>query len=271
MLNVAGRSSRVESFPAYVRLVRKRGPQPYWTPVAPVHRLVSYPLSYLYVRLGLTPLAVTLWGLVLALAGLALLAWAPFEPGWPLWTGLALLNLGVIHDACDGEVARYRLHHRLQSTATYRVGIFVDFWAFAVVVQSLLPLTLAWLAHGQGAPGWLLPLGGAATVLLLAAYVAGFARAAYWPNATPNPADASLSLAAGGPGWLRIARKAYFWGFETALFTTHATLVVAAWAWRGGLPVWALAYVVAVAGILALAFLVATVSTLRQFDPPHGA
>ena len=53
----------MEGFAAYVRIVRKRGPQPYWTPVAPLHRLVSYPLSYLYAAAGLTTAAVTLLGL----------------------------------------------------------------------------------------------------------------------------------------------------------------------------------------------------------------
>ncbi|MEA3136916.1 MAG: hypothetical protein QOC71_1197, partial [Thermoplasmata archaeon] len=62
----------MEGFGAYLGIVRKRGPQPFWTPVAPLHRVVSYPLSYVYVALGLTPLAVTLLGLAVALAGAVL-------------------------------------------------------------------------------------------------------------------------------------------------------------------------------------------------------
>jgi hypothetical protein len=70
-------------------------------------------------------------------------------------------------------VARYRLHHKLQSTATYRVGIFADFWAFAVVVQGLIPALLGWLAWRRGAPygEWALGLGVAAAFLLQTAYL----------------------------------------------------------------------------------------------------
>lgn len=257
----------MEGFVRYVGLVRKRGPQPYWTPVAPIHRVFSYPLSYVYCALRLTPLTVTLIGLLLALAGLALLATEPL--GTPLfWTGLALLNLGVIHDACDGEVARYRIQHGLQSTATSRVGIFADFWAFAIVVQGLLPAVLgflAWrhdLAYGAIAFG----VGVAATLLLHSAYLAGFARQAYWPGRGPAPHEESLSLAAGGPAWLRFARKTYFYAFETAMFTTHATIVVVAWTLAGGEPSWAAAYILAVACALALAFFAGLVQALRRFD-----
>jgi hypothetical protein len=257
----------MESFPAYLRITRKRGPEPYWTPVAPVHRLVSYFFSYTYCALGLAPLAVTLWGLALALAGFALVAMHPLGGAW-LWVGLGLVNLGVIHDACDGEVARYRLHHRLQSTATYRVGMFADFWAFAVVVQALLPVMLGFLAWRRGAPTGALSLGLglAAAFLLQSAYVVGFARQAYWPGRGKGPAEESLSLAEGGPAWLRVARKAYFYCFETAMFTTHATLVVVAWTLVGGTPVWAAAYALAVACALALAFLAGILQGLRGFD-----
>lgn len=257
----------MESFPRYVALVRKRGPQPYWTPVAPLHRVFSFPLSYLYAAAGLTPLAVTLAGLLVALAGFALL-WSFPLGGTPFWLGLALVNLGVIHDACDGEVARYRIHHKRQSTATYRVGIFADFWAFAVVVQALLPFTLGYLlwARGHAWGGWALALGAAAAFLLQSAYVAGFARKAYWPGRGKGFEEESLSLAAGGPLLLRVARKLYFWAFETAMFTTHATVVAALWTLAGGTPWWAAAYALAVAAAVALAFLAGTVQTLRRFD-----
>lgn len=255
----------LESFAGYLRIVRKRGPQPYWTPIAPVHRLFSYPLSYLYCALGLTPLAVTLWGLLLAVAGAVLvLAW-PLG-GWQLWTGLALLNLGVVHDACDGEAARWRIHHGLQSPKTYRVGMFADFWAYAIVVQALIPAVLGYAALRRGAPEALAWLGAAAAFTLLAAYVAGFARPAYWPGRVPSPAEASLSLAAGGPLWLRAARKLYFYAFETAMLTFHATAVLAVWTVVGGTPWWAVAYVAGIAAALLLAFLVGLAQTLRRFD-----
>ncbi|MCA1812028.1 MAG: hypothetical protein LC623_08475 [Halobacteriales archaeon] len=257
----------MESFPRYVGIVRKRGPQPYWTPVAPLHRVVSFPLSYLYVALRLTPLTVTLLGLLLALPGFALLAFWPLG-GTPFWAGLALLNLGVVHDACDGEVARYRIHHRLQDPATSRVGIFADFWAFTIVVQALLPAALGFIAWRRGTDLGLLGLGLglAAAFLLHSAYVAGFARQAFWPGRGRGPHEESLSLAAGGPGWLRLARRAYFYTFETAMFTTHATLVLAAWTLAGGNPAWAVAYVLAVTAAIALAFLVGLAQTLRGFD-----
>ncbi|MEA3191331.1 MAG: hypothetical protein QOD77_1913 [Thermoplasmata archaeon] len=255
----------MESFGGYLRIVRKRGPQPYWTPIAPVHRLFSYPLSYLYCALGLTPLAVTLLGLAVAVAGATLVLGSPLG-GWQLWTGLALLNLGVVHDACDGEVARWRIHHRLQSPKTYRVGMFADFWAYAIVVQALLPAVLGYVAFQRGAPVALAWLGAAAAFMLLAAYVAGFARPAYWPGRGPSPADESFSFAAGGPPWLRLARKAYFQVFETAMFTFHATVVVGAWTVVGGAPPWAIGYVAFVGAALTAAFLVGLAQTLRRFD-----
>lgn len=258
----------MEGFAAYLRIVRKRGPQPYWTPVAPLHRLVSYPLSYLYTAAGLTPLAVTLLGLELALVGVALVLAMPV--GDPFWyTGLALLNLGVIHDACDGEVARYRIHHKRQSPATSRVGIFADFWAYAILVQALIPFTVAFTAWRAGFPVWLPILGAAAAFLLLSSYVAAFAQRAYWPQAGAGARglhEESLSLAAGATGLLRVAQRIYFYTFETAMFTFHATAVLVAWSLVGGLPLWLLAYAAFVTGALALAFLVATVRTLRTFD-----
>lgn len=257
-------SAAVESFQHFVAIVRKRGPEPYWTPVAPIHRLFSFFLSYLYVVLRMTPLAVTLWGLLLALAGVAAIV-AHAEGGAWFWVGVGLLNLGVIHDACDGEVARYRLHHGLQSTATYRVGMFADFWAFAIVVQALLPLTLGFVAWRRGATAGLAVGGLVACLLLLASYSAGYARRAYWPGGT-SLVDESISFAAGGPAWLRFARRAYFYVFETAMFTTHATLVLIAWTLVGSRPAWAVAYVVAVVAALCVAFLVAIATTLRDFD-----
>jgi hypothetical protein len=257
----------VESFPRYVGIVRKRGPQPYWTPVAPLHRVVSFPLSYLYCWMGLTPLAVTLWGLLLALAGVGLMLALPLGAPY-FWVGVGLLNLGVIHDACDGEVARYRIHHGLQSPKTYRVGIFADFWAYAILVQALIPATLGAIAWRRGTPLGEVAggLGLAAAFILLASYVAGFARKAYWPGRGANVEEESLSLAAGGPGWLRLAQRAYFYTFETAMFTTHATVLLVAWWLDGGDPWWAEAYVLVVGASIALAFLVGTIRTFQGFD-----
>lgn len=255
----------MEGFPAYLRIVRKRGPQPFWTPVAPLHRLVSYPLSWLYCAAGLLPLAVTLLGLLVALVGVALLLLSPLGD-WGFYTGIALLNLGVIHDACDGEVARYRIHRRLQDPATYRVGMMADFWAFAVLTQALLPLTLGLVAWRNGFPWWTAALGAAAAFVLLASYVAGFARAAYWPELRSKVREESFSLAAGAGPLLRIAQRAYFYTFETAMFTFHASIALVAWAIAGGTPLWALAYVTSAAGAILGAFLVATARTLATFD-----
>lgn len=257
----------MESFARYVGIVRKRGPQPYWTPVAPLHRVFSFALSYLYVAVGLTPFAVTILGLLLALGGFTLIALQPFGGAW-FWAGLGLVNLGVIHDACDGEVARYRIHHRLQDPKTSRVGIFADFWAYAIVVQCLWPVALGYVAwqRGAGAGEGLALLGLVAAFLLQSSYIAGFARKAYWPDRSKGVAEESLSLAEGGGGLLKLARRAYFYTFETAMFTTHATALLVAWTLVGGNPLWALAYVAFVAGAIALAFLVGLAQTLRHFD-----
>lgn len=255
----------VEGFAAYLRIVRKRGPQPFWTPVAPLHRVFSYPLSWAYCAVGLTPLAVTLLGLYVALVGVALLVLSPLDT-WSFYLGVALLNLGVVHDACDGEVARYRIHRSLQDPLRYRVGMFADFWAFAVLVQALLPLTLGLVAWGNGFPWWTAALGAAAAFVLLGSYVAAFARSAYWPEVRSKVREESMSLAAGGGPFLQVARRTYFYAFETAMFTFHASVVLVAWSIVGGLPAWVLAYVTFVGAALLGAFLVGTAQTLRTFD-----
>ena len=257
----------MEGFWAYRRIVRKTGPQPFWTPVAPLHRVVSYPLSWAYCAMGLTPVAVTLLGLAMAVAGAVLVMAAPLG-AVPFWAGLGLLNLGVIHDACDGEVARYRIARGLQDPKASRVGIMADFWAFAVLAQALLPLSLGVAAWRNGGPWWLAALGGAAAFVLLASYVAGFARSAYWPERASGVREESFSFAAGGGPLLRLAQRLYFNAFETAMVTVHASLVLAAWAAVGGRPWWAFAYVAAVGAALLLAFLVATARTLATFDRP---
>lgn len=255
----------MEGFGAYLRIVRKTGPQPFWTPVAPLHRLVSYPLSWLYCAAGLTPLAVTMLGLLVAVAAVALLLLGPFA-SWSFYTGLALLNLASIHDACDGEVARYRIHKGLQSPRTYRVGMFADLWAYTVLLQAMLPVVLGALAWRNGFTGWLAVLGVAAAFTLQASYVAGFARSAYWPEHASKVREESFSFAAGGGPLLRFARNAYFQVFETAMFTFHATVVLVAWSLVGGTPWWVLAYVAFAGAGLLLAFLVATVRAFQTFD-----
>ena len=255
----------MEGFSAYVALVRKRGPQPFWTPVAPLHRVFSYPLSWAYCAAGLTPLAVTLIGLAIAVDGALLMMSSPLGT-WPFYLGVALLNLGVIHDACDGEVARWRIAKGLQDPARSRVGIMADFWAFAVLVQALVPLTLGMVAWRAGLPWWLPVLGAAAGFVLLASYVAGFARAAYWPELRSRVREESFSFASGGGPLLNLAQKAYFNVFETAMLCFHASVVLVAWSLAGGRPWWAFAYVLFVVLALLGAFLVATARTFAVFD-----
>jgi hypothetical protein len=257
----------MEGFAGYLRIVRKRGPQPFWTPVAPLHRVVSYPLSYLYTAAGLTPLAVTLVGLACVAAGAALVARAPLDTV-PFYVGLGLVNLGVIHDACDGEVARYRIAKGLQSPATYRVGMFADFWAFAILTQALLPMLLGWVwwrETGATLPPW---LGLAAGCALLSSYVVGFGKHAYWPEHPSRAREESFSFAAGGPAALRLAGRAYFYAFETAMFTTHLTAFLVAWSLLdpGGAPTWMRAYAMAVPAVLLAAFLFANARALARFD-----
>jgi hypothetical protein len=255
----------VDGFAAYLRIVRKRGPQPFWTPVAPLHRLVSYPLSWVYSATGLTPLAVTLLGLAIALDGAVLVMVSPLR-SWPFLLGVAFLNLGSIHDACDGEVARWRIHHGLQDPARSRVGIMADFWAFAVLLQATLPLALGFAAWRNGFPWWLAALGGAAAFTLLASYVAGFARAAYWPELRSAVREESFSFASGAGPLMRFAQRVYFNLFETAMLTFHLSVVLVAWRIVGGTPWWVLLYALFVTASLLAAFLVATARTLATFD-----
>ncbi len=209
-------------------------------------------------------MTVTLWGLALACAGFTLAVAAPL--GTPtFYAGLVLVNLGIVHDACDGEVARYRIHHGLQNVKTYRVGMFADFWAFAVLVQALLPLMLGLIAWRAGGPWFLGALGGAAAFALLASYVAGFGRSAYWPAPTAA-APGSFSFAQGAAPAVQGVRRLYFWIFETAMFAAHASIVLVAWSIVGGIPAWALLYVGGVGAVILAAFVFATALTLHRFD-----
>lgn len=272
-------------FRDYRSLAQKRGPDPYWTPVVPLHRAVSFPLSWLYANLGVKPLSITFLGLALVLAGGGLILWQPHW-GPALWVGLAALKLGVVHDYCDGEVARYRIAKGLQSPRTHRVGIFADIWVYTVLVQGLMPTLLGAYAWRMGqSPLWL-AAGFAATLTLVSSYVVAFGQAAYWPERAPDLTKASPSHATGATGLLASLQKAYFQLFETAVFTTHLALALAVWAWqtRPSLdaanaaaapavpsnPPWALGYAAACIAALGLAFVIAHVRTLRGFDRHPG-
>lgn len=254
----------MDGFRRYVELARKRGPDPYWTPFVPLHRLFSFPLSWLYAAIGLTPLAVTLWGLFLFLAGAALVL-TDLSPGLFV-AGLVLVKLGNLQDYCDGELARWRIAKGLQSPKTARVGIFADIWAYTVVMHALLPVLLAAYAVRQGASDWWLLAGALVAVLVPSSYVVGFGRSAYWPERAPDLLKDSPTLADGAPAPIRFARAAYFQVFETNVFSLHAVVVLAFWHHAGGNPAWALAYLAAVLAFLALAFLAAHVLALRAFD-----
>ena len=254
----------MDGFRRYVELARKRGPDPYWTPVVPLHRLVSYPLSWLYAALGLTPFAVTMWGLLLFVVGAGLVL---TDLSWPLFlAGLVLVKLGNLHDYCDGELARWRIAKGLQSPAKTRVGIFADIWAYTIVLHAALPVVLAAFAVHQGADPWWLVAGAAVAILVVSSYTVGFGQAAYWPQRAPDLLKDSPSLATGAWGPVRLARAAYFQLFETNVFSVHACVVLAVWRHQGGFPLWAQAYVAGVLAVLALAFLTAHVLALRAFD-----
>lgn len=257
----------MESFWSYREKARKKGPDPYWTPVVPLHRLVSFPLSYLYASLGIPPLAITFLGLVLVVAGAAVLLWQPTHV-LGLVAGVVLLKLGVVHDYCDGEVARYRIAKGIQSPRFQRVGIFADIWVFTVLVQAMMPALLGLFAWRVGAPGglWWAWAGIATAFILISSYVVGFGKAAYWPNRAPDYTRQSPTFTSGAAGPLKWAQTVYFQLFETAVFTTHLCVVLVLWGLAKSNPTWVLAYAAACIGILALAFLVAHVRALATFD-----
>ncbi|MHB8634736.1 MAG: hypothetical protein ACYDBQ_12380 [Thermoplasmatota archaeon] len=249
----------------YRSLARKRGPDPFWTPVVPLHRLVSFPLSYLYAGLGFLPLGITFLGLALFLGGAAtIVAWP--HAGWGLWAGLVLLKLGVVHDYCDGEVARWRIAKGRQSPRLNRVGIFADIWAYTVIVQGLMPLLLGVYAWRMGGSVLWLLAGMGVSMTLVSSYVVAFGQAAYWPERAPDFTKSSPTFTAGSTGLLKWLQQVYFQLFETAVFTTHATIVIVFWALAGGFPPWAQAYVAFCLVALGAAFLIAHARAFSRFD-----
>ncbi len=252
----------MDGFRAYLSRARKTGPDPYWVVLTPVHRLFSYPLSYLYASAGVTPFAVSLVGLAFTLAAVPLIT---LGSGLVLYLGLAAMKLASLHDYCDGEVARDRIKRGVQSASVTRVGMFADIWVFTVVLQGLLPLMVGVYAWRHGAPGYHAVLGVAAAFTLASGYVVQFGKSAYWPQRAPDLTRSSPSLA-GDAGLLAAARKVYYHLFEMSTLSTHAAVVLAVWEVQGGTPVWGVAYSLIVSGATLLAFLVGHVTALRSFD-----
>lgn len=256
-----GQCSGVDGFRAYLQRARKKGPDPYWVLLTPVHRLFSYPLSYLYATAGVTPFAVSLVGLALTLASVPLLL---LGRGAVVVVGVVVLKLASLHDYCDGEVARDRIARGVQSIQVTRVGMFADIWVFTVVLQGLLPLIVGVYAWRHGAPGYHAVLGVAAALVLTSGYVVQFGRSAYWPQRAPDLTRSSPSMASGG--LLDAARKVYYQLFEMSTLSTHAAVVLLVWEVQGGTPLWGVVYSLIVSGVTLAAFLVGHVVALRAFD-----
>lgn len=252
----------MDGFAAFVKRARKTGPDPYWVILTPVHRLFSFPLSYLYASAGITPIAVSLVGLALTLASLPAVL---LGTGWVLYAGLVLVKLASLHDYCDGEVARDRIQRGIQSPQVTRIGMFADIWVYTVVLQGLLPLLVGVYAWRHGAPAYHAVLGVAAALVLFSAYVVQFGRSAYWPQRAPDLTRSSPTLG-GTTGLLGAARKVYYQLFEMSTLSTHAVVVLALWEAKGGTPVWGLAYSLVVSGVTLTAFVVGHVVSLRAFD-----
>lgn len=251
----------MDGFGAYVERARKKGPDPYWVLLTPVHRLFSYPLSYLYAAAGLTPFTVSLIGLAFTVASVPLVL---LGSGLTVFLGVAALKLASLHDYCDGEVARDRIRRGLQSPDVTRVGMFADIWVYTVVLQGLLPLIVGVYAWRHGAPAYHAVLGVAAALVLFSAYVVQFGRSAYWPQRAPDLARSSPTLA--DKGLLGAARKVYYQLFEMSTLSTHAAVVLVLWEVLGGTPLWGVAYSLVVSGVTLAAFLVGHLVSLRAFD-----
>lgn len=251
----------MDGFRAYLSRARKKGPDPYWVVLTPVHRLFSYPLSYLYASAGVTPVAVSMVGLVLTLASVPLILLGPTTL---VLAGVVVLKLASLHDYCDGEVARDRIARGVQSPSVTRIGMFADIWVYTVVLQGLLPLIVGVYAWRHGAPGYHAVLGVAAALVLCSAYVVQFGKSAYWPQRAPDLTKSSPSMASGG--LLDAARKVYYQLFEMSTLSTHAAVVLIVWEVQGGTPVWGVVYSLVVSGVTLAAMLVGHVTQLRAFD-----
>ena len=251
----------MDGFRAYLSRARKKGPDPYWVLLTPVHRLFSLPLSYLYASAGVTPFAVSLVGLAFTVAAVPLVLLG--SGGW-VFAGVAALKLASLHDYCDGEVARDRIARGLQSPKTTRVGMFADIWVYTVVLQGLLPTVVGVYAWRHGAPGHHAALGVAAALVLFSAYVVQFGRSAYWPQRAPDLTKSSPTMAS--KGLLGLARRVYYQLFEMSTLSTHAAVVLVLWELRGGTPWWGVAYSLLVSGVTLAAFLVGHLVALRGFD-----
>lgn len=251
----------MDGFRAYLGRARKKGPDPYWVVLTPVHRLFSYPLSYLYASAGVTPVAVSMVGLLLTLASVPLVL---LGSGGVVIAGVVALKLASLHDYCDGEVARDRIARGVQSAQVTRVGMFADIWVFTVVLQGLLPLIVGVYAWRHGAPAYHAVLGVAAALVLCSAYVVQFGKSAYWPQRAPDLTKSSPSMASGGV--LDAARKVYYQIFEMSTLSTHAAVVLVLWEIQGGTPLWGIVYSLVVSGVTLAAMLVGHVAALRGFD-----
>jgi len=101
------------------------------------YRPVSYYLTWVLLKLNLSANQVSVLGLLIGLfAGLLMLS-----PKTILFSGFFVL-LSLTCDACDGEVARYRLYKKLPTEHFRKFGGFFDWLANIVIPFSMLMLGL---------------------------------------------------------------------------------------------------------------------------------
>jgi len=99
------------------------------------YRPISYYLTWILLKLNLSANQVSVLGLLIGLfAGLLMLS-----PKTILFSGFFVL-LSLTCDACDGEVARYRLHKKLSTEHFRKFGGFFDWLANIVIPFSMLML-----------------------------------------------------------------------------------------------------------------------------------
>jgi len=88
-----------------------------------VVRPVSFYPTWLFLRLGISANQTTLIGLIVGIIGCVFLAFGSY---WAAITGAALVNIAVLLDVMDGNVARY-------SNSATRYGDYLDRMASAII------------------------------------------------------------------------------------------------------------------------------------------